>query len=36
MRLIERFHGSDGTETWTGVRYEIVRNDPAGSEEDGA
>src|SRR5436190_7847158 len=25
MRLIERFHGSDGQETWTGVRYEVDR-----------
>ena len=26
MRLIERFHGSDGEETWTGVRYEVTKN----------
>ena len=25
MRLMERFHGSDGEETWTGVRYEVAR-----------
>jgi RimJ/RimL family protein N-acetyltransferase len=25
MRLIERFHGSDGGERWTGVRYEVMR-----------
>jgi RimJ/RimL family protein N-acetyltransferase len=25
MRLIERFHGSDGGETWTGVRYEVAK-----------
>jgi RimJ/RimL family protein N-acetyltransferase len=23
MRLMERFQGSDGEETWTGVRYEV-------------
>ena len=23
MRLMERFQGSDGQETWTGVRYEV-------------
>jgi hypothetical protein len=23
MRLMERFQGSDGGETWTGVRYEV-------------
>src|SRR5216117_345879 len=27
MRLIERFHGSDGEETWTGVRYEVTRDE---------
>jgi RimJ/RimL family protein N-acetyltransferase len=26
MELIERFQGSDGEETWTGVRYEITRS----------
>jgi RimJ/RimL family protein N-acetyltransferase len=26
MRLMERFHGSDGEETWTGVRYEVTRD----------
>jgi RimJ/RimL family protein N-acetyltransferase len=25
MRLIERFHGSDGEESWTAVRYEVTR-----------
>jgi RimJ/RimL family protein N-acetyltransferase len=27
MRLIERFHGSDDGETWTGVRYEVTRRE---------
>src|SRR5262245_32295686 len=30
MRLIERFHGSDGEETWTGVRYEVRRGEKRG------
>jgi RimJ/RimL family protein N-acetyltransferase len=29
MRLIERFHGSDGEEVWTGVRYEVARAEHA-------
>ena len=24
MRFMERFQGSDGEETWTGVRYEVT------------
>jgi len=27
MTLIERFQGHDEDGTWTGVRYEVARND---------
>jgi aminoglycoside 6'-N-acetyltransferase len=35
MQLIERFHGSDGAETWTGVRYEVARDERATSDRPG-
>jgi RimJ/RimL family protein N-acetyltransferase len=35
MRLIERFHGSDGEDTWTGVRYEVARGERATSDPRG-
>jgi RimJ/RimL family protein N-acetyltransferase len=35
MRLIERFHGSDGGERWTGVRYEVARDERAAAEPQG-
>jgi RimJ/RimL family protein N-acetyltransferase len=35
MQLIERFHGSDGGETWTGVRYEVARDERATSDRPG-
>jgi RimJ/RimL family protein N-acetyltransferase len=31
MRLIERFRGSDGEETWTAVRYEVRRGEARSS-----